>query len=87
MAAFGLTAKDFADEDTVHVWAENWPAVQLFIDLGTQWRVGPGGFVGLDYNVLFRFIERMDLPPEKAREMEDDVRVMERAALKELNRE
>lgn len=28
---------------------ENWDVVLAFLAVQTQWRVGPGGYVGLDY--------------------------------------
>lgn len=28
---------------------ENWDALMAFLAAQTQWRVGPGGYVGLDY--------------------------------------
>lgn len=34
------------------VWACNWPTVQLFIAMGTQWRSGMNGATGLDYAAL-----------------------------------
>lgn len=34
------------------LWAEHWPAVDLFSRLQTQWRATSGGLVGLDYGVL-----------------------------------
>lgn len=36
-----------------HVFAENWPALQVFLRMGTQWRIAPDGRVqGLDYTAL-----------------------------------
>ncbi len=36
------------------VWPENWPAVQLFVALGTQWRRAgmTGARSGLDYGAI-----------------------------------
>jgi hypothetical protein len=31
------------------IWQSNWKTVQLFIAMGTQWRVGMGGATALDY--------------------------------------
>jgi hypothetical protein len=31
------------------VWPENWPAVQAFLTVQTQWVVGMSGPTGLDY--------------------------------------
>ncbi len=52
MNVFGLDAADFADADMVDVWPCNWPAVQLFASVSTQWRVGMNGATGLDYAAL-----------------------------------
>ena len=41
------------DADPVcDIWAEHWPAVSAFLDACTQWRMGPGGPIGLDYSAL-----------------------------------
>lgn len=47
----------------------------------TQWRVGMSGLIGLDYNVLFRVLDRLALAPEDYDEMFADIRAMESAAL------
>lgn len=52
----------------------------------TQWRVGMNGPTGLDYNVLFRFLDRMDLDADDYDEMIADVQVMELEALNTINR-
>jgi len=36
------------------LWAEHWPAVNLFQRMQTQWRATSGGVVGLDYGVLLQ---------------------------------
>ena len=65
----------------VEVWPENWPAWTLFTRLGTQWRVGANGATGLDHNVMFKRLDRMGLSADDYDQMDDDIRVMERAAL------
>ncbi len=50
-AAWGL-ALELPPEAPTLVWPENWPAFRLFCDVQSQWRTGPGGPIGLDYNVL-----------------------------------
>lgn len=65
------------------VWAENWPVVELFMRLQTQWVTTMGSIVGLHYpsvDFLFR-IEGI----ENQREMLADLQVMEVAALHVLN--
>lgn len=47
---FGL--EDFAGEadEQFVVFPENWPAVRVFCAAATQWRLGPAGLAGFDYN-------------------------------------
>ena len=85
MAAWGLSEEDYPVEPTP-LWPENWSVVGLFLDLQTQWRMGMGGPVGLDYNVLpmlFRLngIARKDQP-----EYFECLRVMESEALATMHR-
>ena len=50
--AFGLTIDKAPDADWFEVEPEAWPAVQAFLRVQTQWRIGPKGLVGLDYQAL-----------------------------------
>jgi hypothetical protein len=50
----------------------------------TQWRTGP---TGLDYNVLYRRMDRMDLSPDEYDQLEDDVQVMEMEALATIHKD
>lgn len=50
----------------------------------TQWRVGFSGATGLDYVALFHKMDRMDLSPERYEDLEDEILVMESAALEEM---
>lgn len=84
-AAFGFKPTDY--EQATPLWPENVRAVNLFADLSTQWRVGPGGVVGLDYNVLLHELDRMGLEKDEYDELLDDIRAMEVAALEEMRRE
>lgn len=45
-----------------------------------------GGYTGLDYNVLYRDLDRLDLTPERYDELREEVRLIEIAALNEMNR-
>lgn len=65
----------------VGVFTDCWRAVRVFADLGTQWRMGPNGPTGLDFNVLYRKMDRMGLPPDEYDQLEADVSAMEDAAL------
>lgn len=42
------------------------------------------GYVGLDYNVLLRLLDRLGLDDEAYDQMLDDIRVMESEALKTI---
>lgn len=80
LAAFGFTRDDL-DDDEVGVWPDNWAAVDVFIAMRTQWRVGANGATGLDYTALEAV---MRLHGIKRRERDDvfaAARIMESAAL------
>lgn len=68
------------------MWPEFVAPVNLFLSLKTQWRMGAAGAIGLDYNVLYHKMDRMKLEPEVYEQMESDIRVLEEAALKEINK-
>lgn len=61
----------------------------LFQALQTQWRTGVNGHTGLDYNVLYRDIDRIEPKVTNARfdELVAEVGYMERAALKAMHEE
>ncbi|WP_454710950.1 DUF1799 domain-containing protein [Cupriavidus nantongensis] len=69
------------------IWPENETTVGVFVQMGTQWRVGVGGPVGLDYNAL-PFVMRMQgVPPDEQPDLFESIRVMERAAMEEMSEE
>lgn len=78
---------DVADDYTVEVWPDNAQAIRLFTTVSTQWRVGPTGPYGLDYNVLFHKLDRMKLTPTEYESLETDIRTMELAALNEMSKQ
>ena len=80
----GLTRADF-DCEIVEVWPENWRAFCLLCDLQTQWRGAGTTIVGLDYNVMYRKMDRMDLSAEEYDELESDMRTAEAGALDAIN--
>jgi hypothetical protein len=65
----------------VEVWPENAQAFWLFVDLRSQWRMGPGGPTGLDYLVLYRELDERGFAGEAREQLKADIREMERAAL------
>lgn len=68
-----------ADED-FEVFEDNWPTIEMWLRLQTQWRTSFGGLIGLDY-VAARFLfEIYEIEDRKS--MMDGIIIMERAALK-----
>jgi hypothetical protein len=85
MEKAGFSPEDY-ETDPVELWPENQPAFDLFCSVQTQWRVGMSGATGLDYVPLFHLMERLELSKEAWQQMFDDVRVIESAALAEMNK-
>lgn len=69
----------------MEVWEENEPAITLFGSISTQWRLGAGGPVGLDYGVMFYRMDRMGLSPDEHEQLFQDMRIVEGEALSEMN--
>jgi len=82
---FGLTPDDVIE--TVEIWPEHAEALELFRRMSTQWRVGAGGATGLDYVVLYRMMDRMNLTTDRYDELEEEVGIMERAALAVMHKQ
>ena len=66
----------------MEVWEENTEVFKLFCMMQTQWRIGMSGPSGLDYNVLFTYMDKQCLPID----LLSDIRIMESAALTEIHR-
>lgn len=61
------------------VWPENWESVCMFLRLLTQWRMGPRGPVGLDYQAARWLFELFEV--SRPVEVMDDLQTMEAAYL------
>lgn len=81
----GFCASDY-EIDPVDLWPENEAAINLFSSISTQWRTGANGHTGLDYNVLFRLMDRMKLSDQSNAWLFDDIRVIEAEALNILHK-
>lgn len=81
----GLKPDDFP-EPKVDVWPENWPHIQLFQRVSTQWRVGPGGPIGLDYAVIYHELDRNGVVGDDYTDAMASIRVIEAAALDEIHK-
>lgn len=85
MEAFGLTPED-VQEPPVDVWPESQQAFEIFASLRTQWRISFAGVTGLDYSVVYRKLDRLGLSADRYDELEEQIRVLEDAAMQEINR-
>ena len=72
-----------ADAD-FDLWPENEPSFTLFTKIQTQWRTGMSGATGLDYHGVGAAVQMMGkaMTPE----LFSDIQLMERAALKAMQR-
>lgn len=67
------------------IWAEHWPAVELFSRCATQWRIGGSGVIGLDYGVVLKMASLYQIQ-DLARVMED-LQIMELHARDLINKQ
>lgn len=72
-------------EPQVEVWDENWEALLLFRQHNTQWRMGMGGPIGLDYGVIHYALDRKGVVGDDFDQIMDDIRVVEAAALAKIH--
>lgn len=76
-----MTLDDFVQQHQVEVWAQHWQAIDLFCQMGTQWRMGFGGAVGLDYAILFHLFDLQDIDKSEQKEILAQIKICESAAL------
>lgn len=74
------------EPETVEVWSENYQIKQVFSAMISQWNVGMNGVIGLRYEALPLVLELHGIEAEQRREVFDGLRVMERAAVEEINK-
>ena len=67
------------------MWPENWDTVEMFLRLQTQWRIGMGGPIGLDYSAVEWLLRLYEVKDQRA--LLEDLQIMEGAALAAMNRE
>ena len=69
------------------MWEENWETVLMFLRMQTQWSMSFSGVVGLKYEVLLSAGGLFDIyNVENRREMLEDLKIMEHAALTKMNK-
>ena len=73
--------------DPVEIWPENVQAFNLFYSLRKQWNLAPmGGPIGLNFMVAYNRMDRMGLTPEEYNQLDEDLQVMEDAALEAMRK-
>lgn len=69
----------------MEVWEENWEAVDAFMRVQTQWKIGSmGGYMGLDYSGVEAALRMLNV--SNTAELFGKIQVMEFAALPVLNK-
>jgi hypothetical protein len=71
----------------VDIWPDNATAVNVFIAMSTQWRVGVAGATGLDYSALPTVMRLVGVPRGEQSDVFDSLRTMEDAALAAMRKE
>lgn len=85
-AAYGVILPDHLSAPRDYVlWADHWPAVELFMRCGTQWRATSGGLIGLDYGVVLEMAKLYQVP--RLPQAMEDLQVMEIRARELLNKD
>lgn len=79
-AAFGFQPEDLGDAG-VDILPDNVMAVNAFIAMTTQWRVGANGATGFDYTALPVVFRLQQIPRKDHSDTFEAVRVMEAEAL------
>lgn len=74
------------DNTPVEVWPENEKPLEVFMFMGTQWRMGAAGPTGLDYNVLPLAFEVCGVGKKWRADVTQAVRVLEGEALSIIHR-
>jgi hypothetical protein len=66
--------------DEFEVFEENWPVLELFLRVQTQWRIGMSGPVGLDYTAV-AWVLKLTAEEANHRALLEDLQIMEGAVL------
>ena len=81
-AALGIVMPEQPSEN-FEVWEENWPVVEMFMRVQTQWRTTMNGVLGLDYGALAWMFMMYEVQDQRA--LLEDLQIMEAAAMLTIN--
>lgn len=81
--AFGIPESALPPIDHLEIWPENWPIVEVFLAMDTQWHTGgmSGRPIGLRYSSLPVVLRALRVPSSEFPWVFAGLRTMERAAL------
>ena len=79
----GIELPEPEQSEHYEVEPEAWPALQLFLTVQTQWRSGPSGLLGLDYNAVRWVMELQSVAEPLA--VLDDLQVIEARVVEIVN--
>lgn len=83
LMAFGLSADDF-EHESVEIWPDCIDAYMVFDGMNTQWMTNMGGVTGMVYASIPVVCQAVGV--ELCKDLLSDLRVMEVAAIKEINK-
>ncbi len=81
LAAQYLAQMPAATPNDIDVYPENWLPYQVFLAMGTQWRVGLNGKTGLDYNIIPMMERRFKVAPEQSDDLFEALQTLETQVL------
>jgi hypothetical protein len=81
-AALGIVMPEHPPE-VFEVFEENWPVVEMFLRVQTQWRTTMSGVLGLDYGAVAWLLRLYEV--EDPRALLEDLQIMEAAAMMVIN--
>ena len=87
LRAIGLLREDVVDLSDFEVWPDNWLPYEIFCEVSDQWRMGQGGPVGLDLNVVFHVMDLFDVKDTGERlDTLRAIRVLSASAITQMNK-
>lgn len=70
-----------------YLWPDNVQTKDVFVGMGTQWRVGMSGPIGLDYAAMPVVARALGVRRSDWADLLDGIRVMESAALELMHKD
>jgi hypothetical protein len=84
LQAIGILREDVIDRSDFEVWPENWLPFKVFSEVSSQWRMGQGGPIGLDYLAVKWVMSLMKV--KRKYEVLRAIRIMESSAITQMSK-